>query len=163
MVYVPTFDSAKPRARSPRAPKYKNKKVEFRGMKFDSIGERDRYLCLLQDQEDGRIRNLERQVKFPLTCNGVVVCHYIADFVYRKKIYAQVEPGSVCTVPYGVHLEEGFYYVVEDFKGVLTDTFQLKAKMFKACYGFDITITKRRAWKSSNTLEGTSWKRPKSK
>lgn len=146
MVYVPTFDNVKTRARSPRAPKYKNKKVEFRGMKFDSIGERDRYLCLLQDQEEGRIRNLERQVKFPLTCNGVVVCHYIADFVYDE-----IMPDAFLK------------HVVEDFKGVLTDTFQLKAKMFKACYGFDITITKRRAWKSSNTLEGTSWKRPKSK
>lgn len=35
MVYVPTFESVKPRSMSPRAPKYKNKKIEFRGMKFE--------------------------------------------------------------------------------------------------------------------------------
>jgi len=31
---------------------------------------------------------------------------------------------------------------------ILNITFQLKAKMFKACYGFDITITRRKGWKS---------------
>ena len=95
-------------------------------MKFDSIGERDRYICLMQDEKDGKISGLQRQVKFPLTSNGIVVCHYIADFVYNI----------------------GDVKFVEDYKGVLTDTFQLKAKMFKACYGYEITITRRKGWKS---------------
>ena len=125
-MFIPSASPA-PRGREVnKNPKYKNKKVEFRGMKFDSIGERDRYICLMQDEKDGKISDLQRQVKFPLTSNGIVVCHYIADFVYTK--------GSI--------------KVVEDYKGVLTDTFQLKAKMFKACYGFDITITRRKGWKS---------------
>ena len=96
-------------------------------MKFDSIGERDRYICLMQDEKDGKISGLQRQVKFPLTSNGIVVCHYIADFVY----------------------DVGVVKVVEDYKGVLTDTFQLKAKMFKACYGYDITITRRKGWRAN--------------
>ena len=141
MVYVPPSQSAtkKPRARSsaPKANKYKNQKITFRGMKFDSIGERDRYVFLLSEQEAGRISNLQRQVKFPLTCNGVVVCHYIADFKY---------------------VDQHALLVVEDFKGVITDVFELKAKMFKACYGFDITITRRPSWRSSNVMEGKSWK-----
>ena len=128
-------------------------------MKFDSIGERDRYICLLQDQEAGRIRNLKRQVKFPLTCNGVVVCHYIADFQYEigegKMIKATMDFG------FGDVREcNGFgeyTLVVEDFKGFLTETFQLKAKMFRACYGFDITITKRRGWRSAYVMDGKSW------
>lgn len=125
-MFIPSA-SPSPRGREVnKNPKYKNKKVEFRGMKFDSIGERDRYICLTQDEKDGKISDLQRQVKFPLASNGIVVCHYIADFVYTK--------GSI--------------KVVEDYKGVLTDTFQLKAKMFKACYGFDITITRRKGWKS---------------
>ena len=127
MVYLPASEILeKSRPRSPKPSKYKNKRVEFLGMKFDSIGERDRYICLMQDEKDGKISDLQRQVKFPLASNGIVVCHYIADFVYTK--------GSI--------------KVVEDYKGVLTDTFQLKAKMFKACYGFDITITRRKGWKS---------------
>lgn len=120
-----------------RETKYKNKKVEFRGMRFDSIGERDRYICLLQEQDDGIITNLRRQIKFGLTCNDIHVCNYIADFVYYR----------------------GDDLIVEDFKGVLTDVFQLKAKWFKAQYGFDITVTKRRAWRSSNAMEPKSWKK----
>lgn len=92
-------------------------------MKFDSIGERDRYIQLLQEQKEGKISNLQRQIKFPLTSNGHVVCHYVADFQY---------------------VDDKALLVVEDFKGYMTDLFQLKAKMFKACYGFDITITRRR-------------------
>jgi len=128
-MFIPSA-SPDPRGREAKSPKYKNKKVEFRGMKFDSIGERDRYICLMQDEKDGKISDLQRQVKFPLTSNGIIVCHYIADFVYTK--------GSI--------------KVVEDYKGVLTDTFQLKAKMFKACYGFDITITRRKGWKSLGNI-----------
>lgn len=140
MVYVPPSQSAtkKPRARSsaPKANKYKNQKVMFRGMKFDSIGERDRYVFLLSEQEAGRIRNLQRQVKYALTINDDHICNYIADFVYFK------DNGTI----------------VEDYKGVITDVFELKAKMFKACYGFDITITRRPSWRSSNVMEGKSWK-----
>jgi len=128
-MFIPSASPA-PRGREAKSPKYKNKKVEFRGMKFDSIGERDRYICLMQDEKDGKISDLQRQVKFPIASKGIVVCHYIADFVYTK--------GSI--------------KVVEDYKGVLTDTFQLKAKMFKACYGFDITITRRKGWKSLGNI-----------
>lgn len=105
-------------------------------MKFDSIGERDRYVFLLSEQEAGRIRNLQRQVKYALTINDDHICNYIADFVYFK------DNGTI----------------VEDYKGVITDVFELKAKMFKACYGFDITITRRPSWRSSNVMEGKSWK-----
>ena len=131
MFYLPASEILeKSRPRSPKPSKYKNKRVEFLGMKFDSIGERDRYICLMQDEKDGKISDLQRQVKFPLTSNGIVVCHYIADFVYNI----------------------GDVKFVEDYKGVLTDTFQLKAKMFKACYEFDITITRRKGWKSLGNI-----------
>jgi len=112
-------------SREPKAQKYRNRRVQFRGMSFDSVGERDRYIALLQDQEAGRISDLERQVRFPLVVNGVTVCHYVADFQY---------------------VDKNALLVVEDFKGVATDIFKLKAKMFKAQYGFDITITRRKTW-----------------
>ncbi len=131
MIYLPgaeIFEKYSPSSTKPS--KYKNKRVESLGMKSDSIGERDRYICLMQDEKDGKTSDLQRQVKFPLTSNGIVVCHYIADFVYNI----------------------GDVKFVEDYKGVLTDTFQLKAKMFKACYGFDITITRRKGWKSLGNI-----------
>lgn len=159
MVYVPPSPSAtKARPRAVKAPKYKNKKIEFRGDKFDSIGERDRYIFLLQEEQDGKIRNLERQVSFPFEINGQHICKYIADFVYDKIMTVeQVKKLNGCTITGG----DGNNYwvrVVEDFKGVITDTFALKAKMFKAIHGYEITITKRPSWRSSNVMEGKSWK-----
>ena len=162
MVYVPPSQSAtkKPRARSsaPKANKYKNQKVMFRGMKFDSIGERDRYVYLLSEQEAGKIRNLQRQINFPLTSiRGEHICFYVADFVYEVAIANDAVFKE--QMPQRVEVNEylSWVRVVEDFKGVITDVFELKAKMFKACYGFDITITRRPSWRSSNVMEGKSW------
>lgn len=135
MVYVPSIE-LKARDRAPKSPKYKNKKIEFRGLKFDSIGERDRYLFLLSEEDGGRISELRRQVKFALTAHGQHICFYIADFVYMRD-------GVV---------------IVEDFKGMITDTFSLKAKMFKAQYGYDITIVKRKNWRTTNLHSKGSWK-----
>ena len=153
MVYIPPSQSAtkKPRARSsaPKPGKYKNKKIEFRGMSFDSIGERDRYVFLLSEQDKGEIRNLRRQVRYALEIKGEHICFYIADFVYDKKNGLQ-EREDVSLI--------NWVNVVEDFKGMITDVFALKAKMFKANFGYDITITRRPSWRSSNALEGKSWK-----
>ena len=83
--------------------KYKAKKAEFNGMKFDSRKECSRYreLCLME--RAGEIRNLQTQVKFVLIpvqrepdqigarggiIKGKVIereCSYIADFTYYDK------------------------------------------------------------------------------
>lgn len=95
-------------------PKYRNKKCEFRGMVFDSILERDRFIILEADQRDGKISDLRRQVRFTLIpsqrIGGKVVereCAYIADFVYLKD-------GKM---------------VVEDTKGFSTPEFIIKRKL----------------------------------
>ena len=49
-----------------KRPKYGNKRVEYNGEKFDSKRELNRYLYLLQAQREGKISNLERQVRFEL-------------------------------------------------------------------------------------------------
>ena len=70
----------------------------------------------------GEIRNLERQVRFPIIVNGVKVCTYIADFTYE-------ELGGV---------------VVEDVKSEFTQKdalFRLKAKLLRVVLGIDIRIT----------------------
>jgi len=50
----------------------------------------------------------------------MLICKLIADFRYNK------------------NGED----IVEDYKGILTPVFKLKAKLFKANYGFDVKIIK---------------------
>ena len=101
--------------------KYNNVKCTYSGIKFDSIGERNRYreLEMMQNQ-CGQIIELKTQVKFPIIVNEVKICNYIADFTYHNK------NGD---------------YIVEDFKGVQTSIFKLKKKLMKAVYGIDILLT----------------------
>ncbi len=106
----------------PKRHKYGAKKCVYNGIAFDSMGERDHYFLLLDKQKNKEISNLKLQVKFPLEVNGVKICDFIADFTYT----------------------ENRLFVVDDFKGILTDVFRLKAKLFKAIYGYDIRISKRK-------------------
>lgn len=79
--------------------KYKNRKVLYNGMVFDSKKERDRWIELTAMQKTGQISNLKRQVEYLLIPAqfGMVVengkrkrvcleraCSYIADFTYNK-------------------------------------------------------------------------------
>jgi len=70
-------------------------------------------------QKVGAISELQRQVKFDLSVNDLKVCAYVADFVY---------------------VENGIK-VVFDAKGYITPEFKIKAKLFKAIHGFDITLS----------------------
>ena len=69
--------------------KYKNKKVEYQGMIFDSKKERDYYIQFLDMQNKGLIKNLTRQVEFILqegfrdkTGKKHIAIKYKADFKY---------------------------------------------------------------------------------
>lgn len=69
--------------------KYNNRKVTINGEQFDSQKEANRYCELLLLQRAGKIKDLQRQVKFvvipSITIDRKVVereCSYIADFVY---------------------------------------------------------------------------------
>lgn len=62
----------------PKQNKFGNRKVEYKGMKFDSVLERDRWIVLEAAQARGEIGNLMRQVRYPLEVEG----HLIA-FCYR--------------------------------------------------------------------------------
>ena len=91
------------------------KTVAADGTVFDSAGESKRWTVLCYCASKGEIHDLRRQVRYIFQLNGVPICSYIADFVYR--------------------LPDG-WEVVEDFKGnILTDTFKIKKKMMKAFYG----------------------------
>lgn len=102
--------------------KYHNKKVMVDDIKFDSKKEARRYNELKLLEKAGIIKNLQRQVKYELQpsfkYNGKTIraINYIADFVYEKN-------GEL---------------IVEDVKGIKTDVYKLKKKLF--LYIFNIEI-----------------------
>lgn len=109
--------------------KYKSKRCDYKGMRFDSKKELKRYLVLEREEEQGLISGLQRQVRFelvPKAVNSVTgkteerAAYYIADFVY--------------TLPNGVK-------VVEDVKGFRTDLYKLKRKIMRWRYGIRIKET----------------------
>lgn len=108
-----------------RTNKYHAKKTVVDGMTFDSRREADRYLVLKGMEEDGSIEDLRRQVRYELVPAFDVdgkhyrPVSYVADFVY-------VEDGKT---------------VVEDVKGMKTDAYRLKSKLFARRYRLSIRET----------------------
>ncbi len=98
--------------------KYRNKKVILDKYVFDSIQESRRYKELKLLLKAGKIQNLELQPHFLLQesfrKNGKTYrkIEYIADFQY-------IENGKT---------------IVEDVKGIQTDVFKLKHKLFEKKY-----------------------------
>jgi len=68
---------------SPR--KYKNKPCVVAGVWFASGKEAGRYQELLLLEKAGEISHLKRQVNFPISVEGELICTYRADFTYRDK------------------------------------------------------------------------------
>lgn len=96
--------------------KYNNVETYYDGKKFDSKKECERYKELKQSN----VEDLQCQVKYPITINGVKVCGYVADFVYKN------------------HKGE---LVVEDVKSEHTrklPVYRIKMKLMKAVYGIEI-------------------------
>ena len=100
--------------------KYNAKKTNVDGIKFDSIREAERYCELKLLEKAKEIRDLELQPRFLLqdkfkdksgTTHRKI--EYVADFMYIDKC------GKT---------------IVEDVKGVLTDVYKLKKKMFLKKY-----------------------------
>lgn len=105
--------------------KYHARKTTVNGITFDSRREADRYLVLKSMEEDGAIEDLRRQVRYELIPSFDVdgrhyrPVYYVADFVYSKNGYE----------------------VVEDVKGMRTDVYRLKSKLFAIRYGKAIKET----------------------
>lgn len=107
--------------------KYKNIKCEFRGIKFDSIKERNYYLILLDYQKRGLIKDLKRQVSYELIptykINGKTIrkTTYKADFTY-------------------ISVKDNKLHVV-DIKSPITakeKAYRIKKKLFEYKYGIEI-------------------------
>lgn len=103
--------------------KYRAKKTEIDGIKFDSKKEAKRYIVLKALESNGEIKNLTLQPKFLLQegfrKNGKAYrkIEYVADFMYQQ----------------------GGKLIVEDVKGMKTDVYKLKQKLFEKRYQ-DLTI-----------------------
>lgn len=66
--------------------KYRNRRtVSPDGQMFDSQAEYRRYQDLLLLERAGEIRSLKRQVIYKFEVSGIIVCRYIADFVYEER------------------------------------------------------------------------------
>ena len=99
--------------------KYNAKKTVVDGITFDSKKEAARYVELKAMEQAGEITHLELQPKFQLQAKykngagkGIREVSYIADFQYKQD-------GKV---------------IVEDVKGVKTEVYKLKKKMFEFIY-----------------------------
>lgn len=101
--------------------KYKNKKVVYDGIEFDSKKEGAYYLKLKMLEEKGIIQDLQLQVKFELLPSfkfkgeTIRAINYYADFTYKQ---------------------DGELHIV-DTKGIRTDVYKLKKKMMNY-KGYDI-------------------------
>lgn len=102
--------------------KYRNEPVVIDGVRFDSKRESIRWHVLRLLERAGDIKDLKRQVRHQLVAHGQPICVFVADFDYFDN--ATKQP------------------VTEDVKGVETDVFKLKAKLFAAQYGREIRVTR---------------------
>ena len=104
--------------------KYKNKKVEYHGIKFDSNKEMAYYIKLEILEQRGKIKDLELQKVYELQpsfkINGKTYqkITYKADFSY-------------------ISVEDNKLHVI-DVKGFKTEVYKLKKKMFAYKYGIEI-------------------------
>lgn len=105
--------------------KYNASKTVVDGITFDSRKEAERYNVLMQMQEEGKIKDLQLQVKFELIPpqkfehqKSERAVNYIADFVY----YSNTE-GMI---------------IVEDVKGKETKDYIIKRKLMKYQHPFYI-------------------------
>jgi hypothetical protein len=104
----------------PKKSKFNAKVVWIDGIRFDSTWEGKRYSQLKLLERTGHISNLQMQVPYPMEINNVVICKYLADFVYVKKEIV----------------------IVEDAKGFITPEYRIKKKLMKAIHNIEILETR---------------------
>ena len=103
--------------------KYRAKKTEIDGIKFDSKKEAKRYIALRELEKKGNIEKLILQPRFLLqegfrkNVKAYRKIEYVADFMY----------------------EQDGKLIIEDVKGIKTDVYKLKQKLFEKKYQ-DLTI-----------------------
>lgn len=106
-----------------RKRKYRNVRVEYDGIKFDSKRECAHYQDLKILEAAGKISQLRVHPKdFQITINNKRICRYEPDFIFYD--------------------EEQGRFRIQDVKGVLTELFKLKKKLVEATYDIEVEIVK---------------------
>lgn len=96
--------------------KWRNVRTTIDGITFASKREANRYSELKLELLAGEISELELQKPFSLDVNGVHICDYVADFVYKRN---------------GIQ-------ITEDAKGKATDLYKIKRALMRAVHGIEI-------------------------
>ena len=104
--------------------KYKNKSVEYHGIKFDSKKEMAYYIKLELLEQKGIIKDLELQKSFELQ----------PSFKLNGKIYKKITYRADFSY---VSVQDNKIHIV-DTKGFRTQVYKLKRKMFAYKYGIEI-------------------------
>lgn len=112
--------------------KYKNIKVKYRGITFDSKKEANRYAELIALEKAGVIKDLRRQVKFELIPAQTLPMPVKMPFGYVKRTER-----SVSYIADFVYVKNS-RVIVEDVKGYSTDVFKIKRKLMLERHGIQV-------------------------
>ena len=104
--------------------KYKNKKVIYDGIKFDSNREMAYYIKLKMLEQKGKIKDLELQKVYELQ----------PSFKIGGKTYQKITYKADFSY---ISVEDNKLHVI-DVKGFKTEVYKLKKKMFAYKYGIEI-------------------------
>lgn len=118
--------------------KYRNEKVTFQGIEFDSKKEMQRYMVLLDVQRQGRISDLQRQVKFELI--PAITEEYVEHLKTKDKIKTRTVQFAINYICDFTYMKDG-KMVIEDIKAsksMLTKEYLLKKKLLFAIHGLNI-------------------------
>ncbi len=102
----------------PSPSKLRNVRIVVDGLTFDSLLEAKRYGELKIEAQAGHITDLQVHRRFRLAVNGLHICDYESDFVYRRD-------GTL---------------IVEDVKSkpTVTRLYRVKKKLMRAIHGIEI-------------------------
>lgn len=101
--------------------KYRNTKINYNGIIFDSKKECNRYQELLLLQKSGEISNLQRQIPFEIVpkTKGEKAAFYVADFVYEErngqKIIEDVKSPITRKIPLYILKRKLIKYLYKDY------------------------------------------------
>jgi hypothetical protein len=115
--------------------KYKNKRVEFDGLIFDSLKEKRRYCELQILQKQGIISDLRLQVPYELL--PAIYEDVTIQLKTKTKTKRKLVQRATTYVADFVYTRDG-KEVVEDTKGFRTKEYELKKKMMRSLLGIEI-------------------------
>lgn len=122
-----------------RRSKYGNRKAVVDGITFDSRKEANRFQELRMLERAGKIKALERQVKYVL----IPTQREPSSEIYTKGVHkGELKPGKVlekeCSYIADFAYFQGENLVVEDTKGFRTEGYKIKRKLMLERYGIQI-------------------------